>query len=275
MAMPKPSIVSVIMPVYNAEEYVASAISSVLSQTHTALELIIINDGSTDESLDRINLFSDSRILLISQPNGGVAAARNAGLRKMTGDYFCFCDADDILPPLSIESRLKIFEKNNSIRFVDGRVKEVDERLNKIIRDFLPSFRGNPFREMLHISESCYLGQTWMIKANKGETYVMESRLSQGEDFFFFLSLARQGGIYDYTEEIILLYRRHHKSASKNIEGLNKSYLLIFQEIRKWEDVGPLDRLFFYLKTRKIMFLSFLFDSHSPLKAIKSLFQWR
>lgn len=89
------SKISVILPVYNGEKYIKKAIESVLSQTLTDFELIIVNDGSTDGTLDIINEFRDNRITLINQKNLGPGASRNRAFQKVTSEYVMFLDADD------------------------------------------------------------------------------------------------------------------------------------------------------------------------------------
>jgi len=92
--------VSVIVPVYNSEKYIGRCIKSILNQKLKELELIIVNDGSTDKSLDIIKKYaSDHRIKIINMPNGGVSSARNAGIDAATGDYIGFVDADDWVHP--------------------------------------------------------------------------------------------------------------------------------------------------------------------------------
>src|ERR1700761_7286076 len=94
----KPQI-TVLMPAYNAGKYIAEAIASVLGQTFGDFELLIVNDGSTDDTLDIINSFDDKRIRVISQPNQGVAAALNTGLKHAKAEYIARFDADDICLP--------------------------------------------------------------------------------------------------------------------------------------------------------------------------------
>jgi glycosyltransferase involved in cell wall biosynthesis len=97
-------LVTVLMPVYNAEKYIAEAILSVLKQSFTDFELLIINDGSTDGSARIINSFNDQRIVLVNQPNKGVSSALNLGLSRARSPYIARFDADDICHP----DRLKI-----------------------------------------------------------------------------------------------------------------------------------------------------------------------
>jgi glycosyltransferase involved in cell wall biosynthesis len=90
--------VSVIIPAYNAEKFIGDSIRSVLNQTWFNLEVIIVNDGSTDHTADAVQQFlSDKRVRLINQPNAGCSAAKNTGLAAATGDYIQYLDADDIL----------------------------------------------------------------------------------------------------------------------------------------------------------------------------------
>lgn len=96
-----PAVISCVMPVYNAEQYLSAAVESILSQNYPYFELILVDDGSTDSSPALCGEFSlkDDRVKLLSRPNGGAAAARNAGLAAATGRYLTFVDADDILKP--------------------------------------------------------------------------------------------------------------------------------------------------------------------------------
>ena len=90
-------LVSVIIPVYNAQKYIVECIDSVLTQTHTNLEVIIVNDGSTDHTLHLINHYKDERILIVNQENKGCSNAKNTGLLHSNGAFIQYLDADDIL----------------------------------------------------------------------------------------------------------------------------------------------------------------------------------
>ena len=89
--------ISVIIPVYNVEEYLERCLNSVVNQTFKDLEIICVNDGSTDSSGEILQKFArkDARIKIIKRPNGGLSAARNTGLEVMSGEYFAFLDSDD------------------------------------------------------------------------------------------------------------------------------------------------------------------------------------
>lgn len=108
------NLISVIMPCYNAQDYIAAAIESVLAQTHKRLELIIINDGSTDRSEEIINGFNDQRIKHIIQKNKGQCVASNNGLKYAKGDFIKFFDADDIMNESHLEAQLQRLARNKN-----------------------------------------------------------------------------------------------------------------------------------------------------------------
>ena len=109
-------LISVIMPVYNVEKYLAESIESVLAQDHDQLELILIDDGSTDHSGEICDRYADrdSRVRVIHQKNGGAAAAKNAGLRVASGTYLSFVDSDDFLQPNVFGYMLQVLKNNHA-----------------------------------------------------------------------------------------------------------------------------------------------------------------
>lgn len=113
MVLSKLPLVSVVMPVFNAANFLKDTIQSVLDQTWTKFELIIIDDGSTDSSVSIAQTFVDSRIVLIQfSENLGVVAARNAGVSRATGEFVAFIDADDIAHKTCFESQIAVFLAN-------------------------------------------------------------------------------------------------------------------------------------------------------------------
>ncbi|HEO6958832.1 TPA: glycosyltransferase family 2 protein, partial [Streptococcus agalactiae] len=101
--------VTVIIPIYNSEAYLKECVQSVLQQTHPLIEVILIDDGSTDNSGEICDNLSqeDNRILVFHKKNGGVSSARNLGLDKSTGEFITFVDSDDFVAPNMIEIMLK------------------------------------------------------------------------------------------------------------------------------------------------------------------------
>ena len=110
------ALISIIIPVYNSEKYLEACLESVLAQTYKNLEVIIVNDGSTDRSLEICNRFAleDKRITIINKKNSGVSAARNDALAIAQGKFLSFCDSDDMMHASFIESMLALIEKHNA-----------------------------------------------------------------------------------------------------------------------------------------------------------------
>lgn len=108
-------IISIIIPVYNASKYLRSCLNSILSQSFHDIELLCIDDGSTDDSLDILDTFSklNPRVHVFPQKNSGPAKARNVGLENARGEYIMFCDADDTYCENMCETMLKAIEKHN------------------------------------------------------------------------------------------------------------------------------------------------------------------
>ncbi len=121
--MENQALISVIIPVYNVEEYLRECVDSVLCQTYGNFEIILVDDGSTDSSGEICDeyLEKDERVTVIHQKNGGLSVARNAGLSETNGDYIYFLDSDDYISENAIETLLKIAQRDNSdIVFFDA-----------------------------------------------------------------------------------------------------------------------------------------------------------
>lgn len=122
-----PMLVSVVIPCYNCGKYIQQAIDSVKSQTYKGVEIIIVDDGSTDNSKDVI-LRNGNAVTYIFQENKGVSAARNAGIKAARGEYIAFLDADDYWAPEKLEKQLALFEKHREIASVNCGLYVVNER---------------------------------------------------------------------------------------------------------------------------------------------------
>jgi glycosyltransferase involved in cell wall biosynthesis len=131
--------ISVIVPVFNGEKYLAETIKSILAQTYQPLEIIVVDDGSTDNSRNISQSFKE--IKYVYQENAGPAFARNRGLREAQGDYFAFLDADDLWVPNKLELQIDAFQKNPEYDLVTGYVEEFLSP--ELLNDEAPQFRVN------------------------------------------------------------------------------------------------------------------------------------
>ena len=121
------SKVSIIMPVYNSEKYIKNAVLSVLNQTYKNLELIAVDDGSTDNSLEILNNIKkeDSRLKVYAKENGGISSARNYGIDRATGEYIGFIDNDDEYVPELIADNIKLIVKYNAEIIKFNKIKRI------------------------------------------------------------------------------------------------------------------------------------------------------
>ncbi len=112
--MDKPSI-SALIPTYNCAKYIAKSIDSVLAQTYPAAEILIVNDGSTDDTPNVVSAYADPRLRYIEIPHAGIAAARNKGIEDASSDYLAFLDADDLWRPAMLEKHVAVMDHDRSL----------------------------------------------------------------------------------------------------------------------------------------------------------------
>lgn len=145
--------VSVVIPVYGVEKYIEEAVSSVLNQTYSDFELLIIDDGSPDQSVEVCHRFNDHRIKIISQKNRGLAGARNTGIRNSQGKYIAFLDGDDIWLPDKLAVHVDHLDKSPEVGIsftssiiIDENSKQTGGSLNPKLKNisFLDLLKSNP-----------------------------------------------------------------------------------------------------------------------------------
>ncbi|NEP41673.1 MAG: glycosyltransferase family 2 protein [Okeania sp. SIO2G4] len=130
-------LISIIIPVYNGDRYISEAINSVLQQTYNPIEIIVIDDGSTDKTAEVVKSFG-SVLKYFYQENSGTATARNSGISLAKGNFFAFLDADDIWVENKLKIQMEIFNNNPEVDLVFGQVQqfyspELDENIKKQI----------------------------------------------------------------------------------------------------------------------------------------------
>lgn len=242
------SVVSVIIPVYNNEVFVEKCIRSVMEQTYTSLEIIVINDGSTDNSLAILKELEteDSRIRLINQKNAGVSAARNRGLEIATGEYLTFVDGDDYIGPDYIKKLYISAKKQNAEMIICG-LKYVDES-GRVLRELKPGGYKRYEKEewTFRISSVCshfYLRELWI------KNQVQFCLGERGEDMpisLFFSAVCDKIAI---LQDVEYYYVQHQSSAMHNFKGL-RSYRLPYhaleQTVKKIQEIGVANSCEFY-----------------------------
>jgi len=259
-------LVSIIMPVYNGEKYIKEAIDSVINQTYKNWELIIVNDGSKDNTEEIIKSYNDKRIKYFYQENKGVSAARNKALEVAKGKYITFLDSDDYLPPNSIKARVEYLEKNPDIDIVDGIILVKDKFLNKEIRKYIPYFKGNLISKLLKLDDKVFFGVSYFVKREKIKNIKFNENMTHVEDLLFYIEAAHKNNItYGYVDEEILWCRSGNESAVCNLDGIERGYYQFLKQLRKMN----LNIFYLKLKIAKIMFLSRI-SQEEYFKALKS-----
>lgn len=184
--------VSIIIPSYNVDNYIHRGIESCIKQTYNNIEIIIVDDGSTDKTWDVIQKYQkiDKRILAIKKDNGGVSSARNLALKNATGDYLVFLDSDDWLEKSTIEFLVKKIEKNADLLICCDRSFVDEENLDKIVPQVTDYFEEQ-FDDIIecfsngkgNLQSSCY--KLFNLKIIKEHNIAFNENIYHGEDGLF------------------------------------------------------------------------------------------
>lgn len=211
------SLVSIIMPAYNAQEFIAEAIESVLLQTYPEWELIIIDDGSSDKTLEIAQSFAgkESRIKLIAQTNQGVSVARNNGIQSAKGTYITFLDADDFYLPRFLQKMTSELESSNCDLIQCGYVFE---RVAMTIS--YPLTEGNLLEIWALHKYFMVYPSAFMVKHDllKQHHLLFDQQQKMSEDFAFIVKCAVYGKA-KIIPDILTFYRHNQASVSIDING--------------------------------------------------------
>ena len=228
--------VSVIIPVYNSSKYLEECINSVVRQTYKNLEIIIVNDNSTDDSLSIINSFNDKRIKLINlDKKNGVSNARNKGVEISTGDYICFLDSDDYWSLKKIEKQIK-FIKNKAFIYGDY------EYLKKGKKHRVNVPKTITYKEAM--KNTTIFTSTVMFNMkylNKEDIYMPNIKL--GEDSSTWWKVLKKVDIAYGMNEVLSVYRVGCKSLSSNkIKSVIGTW-----KILKLENINIFKRMYYFI----------------------------
>ena len=208
-------IVSVVLPVYNCERYLGDAIESVISQTFTSFELIIINDGSTDCSADIIAAFHDKRIRVLHQDNQGLAATLNRGIALARGKYIARQDQDDLSNPDRISLQVAYMQDHSDCVLLGSwaQIMEVDRLVERFHRHPVDEFMlryqllfNNPF-----VHSSVLLRRSALLEVGG---YTTDPERQPPEDYELWSRLSRIGSVANIGE-VLLTYREIPGSMSR------------------------------------------------------------
>lgn len=230
--------VSIIVPMYNVENYITKCIDSLINQTYSNIEIILIDDGSKDATFQIIKNFKDKRIKYIYQKNAGVSAARNNGISKSSGDYITFIDADDWLSQDAIKTMVDLFDSEcdvvrtnyYNVKYLENKIDISENR--KVISDYYLTLQ-----DVIQGKINCYVW-VMMLKKKCVENIKFNLDLPMMEDNYFYFELLKSGFRIKCFDIPTYYYFNNLTGASlnvnnykKNIDSMLKLYDLIDSNI--------------------------------------------
>lgn len=242
--MDKP-LVSIITPCYNGERYLDRYFASILNQTYPNLELIFINDGSTDRTEEiaqgyRLPLEARGiRYTYLSQENAGQAAALNRGLKLFTGEYLTWPDADDEMTPDCIEKKVAYLQEHPELDMCICKVAQVREgTLNEVVALFersVPQEDDNLFEDLLFLRNVFYTPGGYMVKASAVDEAIpgrdiYQGRGGQNPQILLPIAFRKQ---YGYLDEVLFKYVIREESHSHSIDSSEKT----IQQLKYFESI--------------------------------------
>jgi len=222
--------VSAIIPTYNYARFLRDAIDSVLAQTFPVLEVIVVDDGSTDDTRQVLEAYGD-RIRVIHQENAGVAAARMTGVSAARGEYLAFLDSDDIWLPQKLEKQIARFEQDPALGLVHCGAEMFDNSSGGTLSIDLNGMEGWVARELLLLDRGIVGGGSALMvpKRVAEEVGGFDSRLSPSEDWDFSYRVATRYRVA-FVPEVLIRYRLHGGGGHLNIPRMEKGMMLALEK---------------------------------------------
>jgi len=218
--------ISVIIPVYNGEKTIKETIDSVLNQTFSDFELIVINDGSTDSTLEILQTIQDPRLKIFSYPNAGLPVSRNRGFSQASGEFISFLDADDLWTSDKLEAQLKALKENPPAQVAYSWTDFIDESSRFVRPASHITENGNVYAKLLL---TCFIvsGSNPLISRQAFiEVGGFDESLAASQDFDLYLRLAARYQLVAVPSPQVL-YRVSPNSMSTNTRRLEATSLLV------------------------------------------------
>lgn len=222
-------LVSVIVPVYNGAHTIRATLDSVFEQSYENFELIVIDDGSTDETLAVVGSFKDSRLKVFSHANAGVAASRNRGVSHAVGSYISFLDADDLWTPDKLEAQIQALETSEKAAVAYSWTDYIDESGRFVAYDQRVTFSGDVYGELLLRDFLESASNVTIRRQAFLDVQGFDQNLSGAADWDLFLRLAEQHH-YAAVPRLGVLYRIGGSSMSANLEMQERECLAVLDQ---------------------------------------------
>jgi glycosyltransferase involved in cell wall biosynthesis len=223
--MPK---VSVIIPAYNTMDFLPETLESVLKQTFDDFEVIIVNDGSSDNIEEWASQLTEPRVKLISQANQGPSAARNTGIAQAKGEYIAFVDADDLCEPSKLEKQVRCLDDNPAVGLVYSWISVIDEQGKATGRVITYDAQGDVLREIL-VRNIIYCPSVVVRRCCFDTVGLFEPNLRFNEDWEIWIRIASRYH-FAVTKEPLVYYRQHPRNSSKNWQFMEEGYRIVIEK---------------------------------------------
>jgi len=223
------SRVTVFMPVYNAELYLKQAIDSVLNQTYKEFELLIIEDASTDHSLQILKSYSDPRIeIYLNEKNMGISYTRNRGLELCNTEYMALLDDDDIAMPYRLEHEVKYLDEHPDVQVVGGHQRQIDEFGNDLNKQWSVYLNPKYIKAYLMTGNTVVNGSAMFRKKFINKNHIRYHEQCYGaEDYRFWVECSLKGKIAN-LDEVMLLWRTGHGNETNRANEYNLKERIAF-----------------------------------------------
>lgn len=222
--------VSIVIPAYNSMAYLPEAVDSVRQQSFQDFEILVIDDGSTDDTCKWVSNLTNNRIKLISQENQGCATARNNGVRASKGQYIAFLDADDIWESKKLEKQVSILDSFSNVGLVNTWISHVDSEGSSVGRLGIANAEGHVW-ELVVKDNPIMCGSAPMIRRQcLDQVGLFDQSLSSAEDWDMWIRIAEK---YEFAvvREPKVPYRIHSNSKSHNLQLHLQSRLKVVEKI--------------------------------------------
>jgi glycosyltransferase involved in cell wall biosynthesis len=227
------SLISIVIPVYNGEKYVVECLDSIVGQSYRPLEIIIVDDGSTDNSA-KIAINHHAAPSVLKMPHANLPSARNAGIRSARGTYVAFCDVDDLWHPEKLAVQAKVLEEYPDIGFVFTAVAVfgTDPAKAKVRRPTRRELAFNRGDQFALLTERSIIAPSSVLvrKSALDKAGLFDENLESCEDWDLWLRTAEAGIHMHRINTPLTLYRRHQDNMSKKIEVMHRSRLLVLEK---------------------------------------------
>lgn len=219
--------VSILVPVYNAEKYLEQCLDSIVNQTYQNLQVVLINDGSSDRSSEICRYFANNYpyIELYEQSNSGVGETRNRLLEKIRGKYFLFVDSDDWMEPEMVEILVDVLESSDTdIAICDKIVESGKVTHNELKRQIIPEIWDQKKAVELFLYHERFNGSLWnkLIKTDIAKDIKFDSTVSYGEDALFVWGCLQNANSISVIDIKLYHYRINQESISHQKFGAKK-----------------------------------------------------